>query len=304
MLGCGVAAQGQSASVPVLETTPSPRAAAMGGIPMQRTDAYHIYNNPAGLFSTDEKLHISAADEWTATTIDNGDGREHAVSVGAAYRLHPKHALMVGFRYLGGFKLYMLDSDETLKPNDWTIDVGYAYNVAKDLSLFATAGVVQSDQGNKATAFTASVGAAYTASFSPSTFMPNDLYLSFRVADFGSKLKYGNQTTSYALPTSLQLGAEWHLAISDKVDAALSSGARYYCFTSDRQDFNYGVGAECGLFRTVYLRGGFQHTYQAEHVTMGVGVKWKMIGLDFTYRQKLNTDYGVNTLQCGVSVHL
>jgi hypothetical protein len=97
------------------------------------------------------------------------------------------------------------------------------------------------------------------------------------------------QSTSFELPSYLQMGAAYDLAISEKAEATVFGTFQGNNFSTDE----YRIGAECRIGRTLALRGGFQGQVPLQeedrqpqylyNFSYGVGLKFNLGDLPLNF---------------------
>lgn len=106
---------------------------------------------------------------------------------------------------------------------------------------------------------------------------------------FGPQVKYFDY--AYPLPQTMQIGIAADL-IGPQV-ALLGTNSLHHLLVSCEliqprdYDQQYGIGAEYTLADLLTLRAGYKINYDTEGLTLGGGIRWKNIILDYAY-----SDYG------------
>lgn len=242
----------------LLTVNPDARSAAMGDASLGRAKRMYIYTNPSAIFSTDCLVDASVS-FMGYSKFDGVDGRQWGTAVGLAGRLGERHAVFGGFRYIGGLKLEAfseqgIDRNYTIKPADYTIDLGYAYSISRHWAAHAVLSYVNSQIGQMGETMAAAVGISRIDEL----LLGNRFYYwrtQVQVSNLGPELTYGKEA-KVKLPTTLALGTELATSFTPSWSAALAVGARHQLKageTKARTDIN--VGAEAS-FRQWSLRAG------------------------------------------------
>ncbi len=263
----------------LLRMNPDARSAAMGDASLGRAKRMYIYTNPSSIFSADCRLDASA-DFMGYAKFEGVNGRQWGTAVGLAGRLGHHHAVFAGFRYMGGLKLAAfseqhLDRHYTIRPQDYTIDLGYAYSFTSHWAAHAVLSYVNSQIGQMGETVAASFGISHMNKFvagGRSCFTNT----TFRLANVGPKLTYG-QNTDVNLPLELALGTELNTLFSGSWEASLAVGVRHAFKSGQVQattDVNLGVEA---LYKKWALRAGtvLRTDDSPSMLTAGLGYDWK-----------------------------
>lgn len=117
------------------------------------------------------------------------------------------------------------------------------------------------------------------------------------VANFGSGVKSESEKTA-PLPTSARLAASYEFPLGPGAFGA-ALDADYY-FT---RKLGVSVGVQYGFKDMVFVRAGYRYASTGaaypSHLSVGLGAKWKGLGLDISY-VTANTQLG-NSLCAGIS---
>ncbi len=128
-----------------------------------------------------------------------------------------------------------------------------------------------------------------------SNYSKDNLSLSFVISNIGSmnELKY----ESSKLPTLMRLGGSYK-GVADKFSYNLAlEGFKVL----DGGTFHVNTGGEAGYKETVFLRLGYQTSYENRGLTTGVGFKYKALNLDYAF-VPYTSDFGTgNTISLGIS---
>ena len=98
------------------------------------------------------------------------------------------------------------------------------------------------------------------------------------VLNLGSKIKF--ETESYPLPTQYKAGLQYS-AETEKWQGDYTLGLDLVKPRDD--DMKVHLGGECGLYRTLNLRLGYQFGYDEKDVSFGMGVKYHKYAIDYAF---------------------
>lgn len=294
-------AQGQDLFI--LSAHPDARTAAMGNA-NAATEGMHLYNNPAAFFAADKQVTADASAFVYPQDKEVG-GTLGLYTATAGLRFAQRHAAFVGYRYAGGLKLKGFDIQgnptKDYQPFDWTIDLGYAYQLGKGFAAYATGSVIFSHLSKNATGGAFTLGAAYRNTALQLAERPTQLTLDAKVAALGPQLDYGNGSR-VALPTHLSVGGALSMELTEQHQLAAALTSRYFFQPADTKVFQLGGGLEYTYRHCVSLRAGYEYgSHQLSHFTAGAGVKVHGLRLNAGYMLK-TTDQGGNYCTLGVGV--
>ena len=294
-----VDAQGQNLSI--FTANPDARTAAMGNA-SAAAEGLYLYNNPSAFLTTDKKLTSDVAASLYAkeTGIDGTFGL-YTATVG--YRLATRHAAFAGFRYAGGLKLKGFDllgnPTKDYLPYDWTIDLGYAYQMGKGFAAYAIGSVIFSHLSKNATGGAFTLGASYQNRAVSIADKPAHLVLDAKVGAIGPRLDYGNGSKA-SMPTHVAVGGALSVDVADRHQVGTVLSTRYFFQPSDSKVFMLGGGLEYTYNKSVALRAGYEYgDHQLSHFTMGAGIQCHGFRLNAGYLLK-TTDQGSNYCTIGL----
>lgn len=270
------------------------------------SSAEALYWNPAGLTRIDEEISFAFSTmDWFI------DSRNSYVA--AAYRLGDAGTFGLDIQYLDYGTIEettVYDQDGTgrfLSANDMAIGLGYAKKLTDRFSFGVKLKYINETIADvSGSAYGIDIGAVFLTSF-----LNNNLRLAASLSNFGTKLKFSGKDLSVTYnvpdnPSNKQIAAdlstiEWDIPLLLRFgisnyfvnDENLSVLGAYDVLDSRDYEVRHNVGAEVGLFKTVYLRGGYKFNYDEIKYTAGIGLDFNNI-LD--YQLKLDyvfLDYGV-----------
>ncbi len=291
-------ANAQGRTFGVVEATADSRSAALGNTSLGLVESFHLYSNPASFIYGNKQMAVDfAADLQTATPY----GTPMQYTIGAGYKLGDKRAIYLGGRYMGGLTIPLLGGQEgvgTLKPHDWTIDLGYAFSVTRAFVVHGTATYAESFVGAQARALLFSVGANYGSAIDLGD-TPSFLQFGIRWMDAGTPVKYDDRGIAHALPTSVVLGGEWELALTEEHHLSWALSGRYFTAKGART-LLAGTGLEYNYRDVLKARAGYQYGQHGQsRATLGLGAKWQGIHLDAAYQIAL-AEPRINALLLGI----
>lgn len=282
-------AHGQvSRPLPVLQSTPDTRSAALGNVAAGDADAMYIYSAP-GAFLFDSKTLAADFSAEIFPKYDGVKGRTMQYNLSGAYKFLNQHALLLGFRYQGGHSVIYYSGGpgtfgETVKPFDWALDLGYAYRLNEHWAFHASANLIASWIGKGTYSGSGSFGAQYREAFSLNS-MPATLDLTAKVSDLGGLLTYSDKM-QYALPSSLQAAAAMSIAPADDHKISARLGSKYYFLPADAKLFVGGLGLEYGYGNRYFGRLGYElGGKHISNLTAGLGARIMDFHVDLSYRR-------------------
>ena len=193
-----------------------------------------------------------------------------------------------------------------LSANDFMIGFGYARELTDRFAFGLKVKYINETIADASgDAFAVDLGAVFVTSF-----FNNKFRLAAALSNFGTKLQFKGRDLSvtYSIPdnpSNKQIPAdlstiEWDLPLLlrfgvsnyfiDNEDVSLL--VAYDVLDSRDYEVRHNVGAELGLYKMVYLRGGYKFNYDEVTYTVGMGLDFKNIidyNLKFDY---LFLDYG------------
>lgn len=288
--------------LPFLHLNPDVRTTAVGDVRMSTQPSAYIYSDPtASLYVEDRKLFAS----YSLGLYPKLSGsRQSFNSLSLAYRLSPKHSVLLGSRLLGGLEVDILDdygSLGKLKPMDFSIDLGYAYQATDQLSMYGIVSYVNSYNGTTAHVGLISLGLAYrdTMLIGRKTFAYR---LGATLDNLGTKVRYGTAAPSVNPPSTVSLSAAMDTDLSAQVRLGVGLSSRYLYASDNAKKFSVALGTELTLWDTLALRAGYHSVSGGSYASLGAGYKWRNVALDAAYVITSVSDY--NNLRLGLSLNL
>ncbi len=292
-LGLTVFAQGGSLSF--LRLSADARNAGMGNVTMGEATGMYLYANPTSFLQDSTKNIYGSYSLGLLPKADEKQVMYHAVSAG--YK-RGKHALLVGFRYLGGAEFTKMSSTgvpgKTEKTYDSSIDLTYTRDLGHRLSAFVTGSFIQSYIGKTASTMGVSAGVYFRNSvvLSGKTLVYN---LGAGVYDIGGKVKYYKKGNDQ--PTSIGLGGSLGMEMVKNHNLNLAWTTRYFVLPTDASELTVSLGLEYELYNMIGIRAGYHVEDGNNMPTVGLGFKHEKFNLNVAYQMAEE-----NTLFLGCSV--
>lgn len=280
---CIVIVAQEGRSLPLLEVNGDSRTVGMGDANMGKTNGMFIYNNPTAFFQHDGNIYGSYT-MGLYSAINDSRKMFHAVSAG--YKMYDKHALMVGFRYLGGAAIPRVNLDgvegQSIHPMDWSVDLSYALKLNDNFSAFISGNFIQSYVSEVAYTGGVSLGGYYNSNFDFNTSLA-EYSIGLDIKDLGGKVKFENSDISTPMPTSVGFGGTIGLPLNEtsQLNGALTT--RYFMLPSNSSAFTIGIGLEYEYQKMLAVRTGYHIGDSNNYFTMGLGGSWKTVQLNLAY---------------------
>lgn len=283
----------KSRALSFLEFNPDVRTAGMGNAASGNVQSTFIYTDPTAFLSNKENFYSSYS--YGMYSKINGQRQDfHTVSAG--YKFLEKHVVMAGFRHFGGLEIPKFDSygqpNGEIKPRDWTIDLTYAFKINRLFSFYIGGSVIESDFSSKDYTFSANAGFNFKNSIGNTDNISN-YSLSLFVRDLGGEIKYSKFSDSYKLPTSVGVGGTIDYAISDNHKITAAANTRYFIQPSVSKELTAAFGLEYSFFNIASIRTGYQILDDNNHFTLGLGARYKYVGLDCAYSFAEDSNYNI-----------
>lgn len=272
------------------------RSAGMGNTTLHHQQSSRTaLGNYAEVFTTAEEGLTARYDFSLFDKVEGNRFSAHAL--GASYRFG-KHALSLAGRYASGLSIEgrnELGNLYTLRPNDGTIDLAYAYQFREGWSTSAGVRYIHSYNGRTAHAFGFTLGGAHTGEYNVSG-LQGKYGISVMLDNFGSRYSYSDTDVEQSLPTHLSINpsASLELAENQSIGAALSLS---HVLSSEKQPLVWGIGAEY-RYSLLALRAGYTNGYE-RYCTLGAGLELKRFSLDLAYA--IGESKTLNVLRAGLS---
>lgn len=264
-----------------------------------------LYWNVAAMTRIDANFSLAVSSmDWLVDTRNS--------YFAAAYKLEGVGSFGLDVQYLNYGNIEettVYDQNGTgryLSANDFMIGFGYARALTDRFTFGIKLKYINETIADaSADAFAVDLGAVFLTSF-----FNNKFRLAASLSNFGTKLQFKGRdlsvtynipdnpsnkqipadlsTIEWDLPLLLRFGISNYFVDNDDVSLLVA----YDVLDSRDYEVRHNVGAELGLYKTVYLRGGYKFNYDEVTYTVGMGLDFKDIidyNLKFDY---LFLDYG------------
>ena len=260
-----------------------------------------MYWNAAALTRIDEQFSVAVSSmDWLV------DSRNSYLA--AAVRLGDLGTFGFDVQYLDYGKIEettVYDQDGTgrfLSASDMAIGLGYARKLTDRFAFGVKVKYINETIADATgDAFALDVGAVFLTSF-----FDNNFRLAASLSNFGTKLKFTGRDLSVTYnvpdnPSNKQISAdlstiEWDIPLLFRFGLSnyfinndnVSLLVAYDIIDSRDYEVRHNVGSELGLYKILYLRGGYKFNYDEIKYTIGMGLDFKDI---LNYQLKLDYVY-------------
>ncbi len=258
-----------------------------------------LYWNVAALTRVEEEFSLAVSSmEWLVESRNS--------YVAASYKFDDVGTFGIDLQYLDYGKIEettVYDQDGTgrfLSASDMVIGLGYAKQLTDRFSFGIKIKYINETIADASgEAFAVDLGAVFLTSF-----FNDKLRLAASLSNFGTKMKFegrdlsitynipdnpGNKqipaelsTIEWDIPLLLRFGISNYLIDNEDVSLLVA----YDILDSRDYEVRHNLGSELGLYKMVYLRGGYKFNYDEVKYTIGMGLDFKNI-IDY----KLKLDY-------------
>lgn len=246
--------------------TPDARAIGMGGVTMTLLNSAHsIYNNPSMAVFSHTPTQVS--------TSYSGQGEFNYYAVTGSNRFDTKNLVQVGWRQ------YLRERGNS----DMAVDLGYSRRLNDRWGVGVVARYTHQSRPETSTdALAIDLSAAYV--------LPLENVGAYSSLRAGAKL--GNlggylRSTDYTLPMDFTAGVALDTFLSDAHEVTVGTDLGYYFFPAGVRGFQMSVGAEYNLMQLFQIRAGYHYgerkAYYPSYATVGAGVRFLHLRLDFAY---------------------
>lgn len=259
---CTCAAHAQEATLP----TPDAKTLGMGGLAMTTISGSHaIYNNSATAIFSQMPSQVSSS--------YYGQGAFDYYAVTGYCRFDNVNLAQIGWRQ------YLRERGN----NDMAVDLGYARRIGDKWSVGIVGRYMHLKRPEtSADALAVDLSAAYA--------LPLENLGSYSTLRAGAKL--GNlggylKSTDYTLPMDITAGVALDTFLTDAHEITVGTDLGYYFSPAQVRGFQMSVGAEYNLMQLFQLRAGYHYgerrDYYPSYTTVGAGVRFLHLRLDFAY---------------------
>lgn len=249
-----------------------------------------LYWNVGALTRIEEEFSFAVSSmEWLVESRNS--------YVAASYKMDGVGTFGIDLQYLDYGKIEettVYDQNGTgrfLSASDIVIGLGYARELTDRFSFGAKIKYINETIAEASgDAFAVDLGAVFLTSF-----FDNKLRLAAALSNFGTKMKFGGRDLSVTYnipgnPGNKQIPAElstieWDIPLLLRFGVSnyfidnedLSLLVAYDILDSRDYQVRHNLGAEVGLYKMVYLRGGYKFNYDEVKYTVGIGLDFKNI---------------------------
>lgn len=287
-------------SLPFLQLNPDVRTAGMGNVRLYSQRGQLLYSDPTAILGSSESRLHAAYSLGMYPKVAGGRQLFNTLSLG--YQISERHAVLVGGRLLSGLSVDIVDAYGylgSLRPMDFSIDLGYAYRVNTHFALYGVASYVNAYNGGTAHVALLSLGAVYRDVMDVGSQVVG-YKLGAAVEHIGSHVRYGQDGRSVQPPSALSLSASGVTDISRTVMLGLGLGLRYVFARDNNRQLSLSSGAELKLWQALAFRLGYQTQVGKGQTSLGIGYEWQSLSLDAAYILSSPSDY--NSLRLGVGL--
>lgn len=291
-LGMAATATAQTGVAPELLNPVDPRASGMGLAGTAVGDnPFGIFGNAAANIFNDKAIGAGYSYNPTMNSTQDENLATHAV--GAYWNINENNGLSLGFRYFKGPKVDFSDAGNNPlgygRHKDMAISLAYTRKIIDGLSASLTARYINADYtefpGMKSgNAFSFDLGVYYTKAIC-SLGEGSNWALGLNVSNVGTEL---NISTPAAMPAYARIGGSANMVFSENhiLLAALDLG--YTFMPSDASSFVAGLGVEYNFLKYGMIRAGYHYGDNksiptGQFATVGAGVKYGPVRVDFSY---------------------
>lgn len=216
-------------AVPFLRINPDARAGGMGDVGIATpADPNSLFSNPSRMAFNERDFGFAVSfTPWLKALVND----IYMAGLSGYYKVKEKQTVQLGVKYfsLGNitFTDYQGQEIGQFRPNEFSIDAGYARKLGNDFALAATLRFIYSNLTNVGVdgvpTFPGYAGAADISWSYQHTFkqdnakMSHDLFAGMNISNIGNKISYTrNARNSDYIPTNLGVGLGYRLNIDEK----------------------------------------------------------------------------------------
>ncbi|MCK5598675.1 PorV/PorQ family protein [bacterium] len=258
-----------STSLQFLKLGISARSCGMGeAFTAVANDASAIYWNPAGIIQSQKhQIIFNQAMLFSGVSYTN---------LGYSQRFGTDKAFGLAFSYLAAGTVeetteeFKDGTGESLSVNNMRVSLAYSQSFSKRVFLGGSFKFMSETLGDIS-------GSGMAFDFGLLFIVNNHINLGMVLQNIGTGVSYPNLTEE--LPKNLKLGIAFRL-IKWKDNKLI--GSIDLIKTID-EDLRYNVGFEYLLKNMIFLRAGYKGNLDEEGICAGLGVKLKMVQIDYSY---------------------
>lgn len=290
---------------PILTAPADAQGAALGQHALM-SEEMSLYTMPTTVLrqNTQRPLNVSYALGLVPTT--RAEQRQYYHYLSSSYRWHKQHALLFGLRYWRGMPTIYSNGGATklgtIYPQDWTIDIAYAYALNNRIKLSGGLSYLNTYNSQSSQSIMAHLQADYQGYL---RFLKGgEFLLGASVRNMGTTMSFGKNKHSYnALPSYVEGAARISYIPLEQHKLQLGIALRYYTSILGRQALSVHSGAEYQLGHILSFRLGGIYQEDNSSVTMGLGRDFGPLRLSLAY--SLHSYYSAfNSFNMGLSLSL
>ncbi len=216
-------------AVPFLRINPDARAGGMGDVGIATpADINSLYANPSRMAFNEKDFGFAVSfTPWLKSLVND----IYMAGLAGYYKVKEKQTVQMSIKYfsLGNITFTDYNGQEigNFKPNEFSIDAGYARKLGDNFALAATLRFVYSNLTNVGIdgvptypgyAGAADISWTYQKNFhKDNSNISHDLYAGMNISNIGNKISYThNARNSDYIPTNLGIGLGYTLNIGEK----------------------------------------------------------------------------------------
>lgn len=300
-----VSGQNNGGAVQFPEMAQDVRGTGMGNTGVASSaNAFSLWRNAAKSVFAERKMEFGYSfTPWLRELISGND--MHVL--GGFYNIDEKQGMTIGFRYFKHAKIELSgENGGSFTPSDWSVDLGYARKLLKDLSVGATVRFVRSDlSGVDKDAVANAVAFDLGVYYRPSPLKEEKFSwaVGLQASNFGTKIDYGYG--KYDQPAKITVGGMADYVFSDKhrLQGTLDVG----CRVLPSSCWEGALGLEYTACDVVSVRGGYhcgeENNRMQRYGTLGCGIRLFHASVDFAYVLPEKDSFLKNTWQIALSVN-
>lgn len=214
-------------AVPFLRINPDARAGGMGDVGIATpTDVNGLFSNPAKMAFMEKDFGFAVSfTPWLKSLVND----IYMGSLAGYYKVKDKQTVQLSLKYfsLGNINFTNENGQDigSFKPNEFSLDVGYARRLGDNFSVAATLRFIYSNLSNvdpsgigakPGIAGSGDISWMYQKQFGKGK-LKHDLLVGMNISNLGSKISYtGNAKNSDYIPTNLGIGLGYTLNVDQK----------------------------------------------------------------------------------------
>lgn len=249
----------------LMPVSPDAKSMSMGGLTMTTISASHtLYDNPAMAAFSVSPLQISSS-YYKQNDYD-------FYSISGTGRFGQRNFAHIGWRQ------YLREKGN----NDKALDLGYSRRIGTEWGIGIVARYTHLKRLDaQADALAFDLSAAWSHPLE-NVGSHSTLRVGAKIADIG-----GYFNSDYKLPLNCTAGVALDTFLSDAHEITVGTDLGYYFTPSVIRGFQWSIGAEYNLMQFLQLRAGYHYGEQSEYypkyASVGAGIRFMHLRLDFAY---------------------